>query len=301
MKVTKQLTRVLGVGVMAALAVGLSAAGTAQASPVPPKASTALLGTWVNVDKNSNSVKQIVVQPTRTGNVTVDAFGACVPTFCEWGKVPAIIYGSNVSSTTGVTFQSNQRFLSGDTEWSRTSLFGRVVRTGAGLRLRVQELTVFEDGSGRKNYRVNETFALGEGQAPALAGNSVSSYRLGDRPALVAAALGSWKNVSSSGSLAAVKIGNTTTAPIVHAFGRCTPTACDWGKVRGITYGTSISSTTGRTVLAPYLFGFKKSQLAITFSRTAAGTPILTIAEYSEFTDSSGRSNYVNYETFVRA
>src|SRR5207247_8841848 len=122
------------------------------------------------------------------GSVTVDAFGACSPTFCEWGKVPGIVYGSNVSSTTGVTFQTNQRFLSAGTEWSRTSLFGRVVRTDAGLRLRLQELTVFEACSGRKNYRVDETFALGKGQAPALVGNSVSSYRLGDRPALVAAA-----------------------------------------------------------------------------------------------------------------
>lgn len=300
MNVTKQLTRILSVGTMAALAVGLSV-GSAQASPVPPTASSALLGTWVNVNPNSNSVKQLVVQPTRVGNVTVDAFGACSPTFCEWGRVPAIIYGSSVTSTTGVTFQSNQRFLSNGIEWSRTSLFGRVVRTDAGLRLRLQELTVFEDGSGRKNYRVNESFALGKGQAPALAGHPVSSYRLGHRPALVAAAFGSWKNVSSTGSLAGLKITNTTASPVVQAFGRCTPTACDWGKVRGITYGASISSTTGRTVLAPYVFGFKKAQLGITFSRTAAGTPILTVAEYSEFTDGSGRSNYVNYETFVRA
>ena len=67
-------------------------------------------------------------------------------------------------------------------EWSRTTLFGRVVRTDAGLRLNLQELTVFEDGSGRKNYRVDETFKLGKGQAPTIAGNSVSSYRLGNRP-----------------------------------------------------------------------------------------------------------------------
>lgn len=299
MSTIKPFTKILGLGVMAALAVGF--AGAADASPVPPNASSALLGTWVNTNPSSNSVKQVVVSPTRIGNVTVDAFGACQPTLCEWGAVPATIYGSSVSSTTGATFQSNQRFLSSGTEWSRTTLFGRVTRTDAGLRLQLQELTVFEDGTSRKNYKVTETFQPGKGQAPAAVGNSVASYRLGQRPNLVAGAFGSWKNVSATGSLAAVQITGVTTAPVVHAFGRCTPTACDWGRVRGITYGASISSLRGNTLLAPYVFGFKKSQLAIVYGRNASGTEILRIAEYSEFTDSSGRSNYVKYETFVRA
>jgi hypothetical protein len=301
MNVTKQLTRILGVATMAALAVGLSAAGSAQASPVPPTASAALLGTWVNVNPNSNSVKQVVVQPTRIGNVTVDAFGACTPTFCEWGKVPAIIYGANVSSTTGATFQTDQRFLNGTTEWSRTTLFGRVVRTDLGLRLQLQEHTVFEDGSGRKNYNVDETFALGKGVAPSKLGNSVSTYRRGNPPLLAAGALGSWVPTVASGGLAGINITGTTAVPVVQALGQCSPTPCDWGKVRGITYGTSISSTTGRTMLAPYAFGFKKAQLRIVYGRNADGRPILKVAEYNEFTDGSGRSNYVKYETFVRA
>jgi hypothetical protein len=296
----KQLTKIVGLTAMAALAVGLAAA-PANATPVPPTASNALLGTWINTNANSNSVKQVVVSPTRIGNVTVDAFGACSPTLCEWGKVPAVIYGSNVSSTTGVTFQTDQRFLSGGTEWSRTTLFGRVVRTEAGLRLRLQELTVFEDGSGRKNYRVDETFAPGKGQAPAIVGNSVSSYRLGDRPALAPGAFGSWVPVSPSGGLAGINITGTTAAPIVNALGQCSPTPCDWGKVRGITYGASISALRGRTVLAPYVFGFKNAQLGITFGHSATGKPILKVAEYNEFTDGSGRSNYVKYETFVRS
>jgi hypothetical protein len=299
MSTIKPFTKILGLAAMAAVAVGL--AGAAQASPVPPTASSALLGTWVNTNPSSNSVKQVVVSPTRLGNVTVDAFGACSPTLCEWGAVPATIYGTSVSSATGATFQSNQRFLSSGTEWSRTTLLGRVARTDAGLRLTLQELTVFEDGTSRKNFHVTETFQLGKGQAPAALGNSVASYRLGQRPNLVAGAFGSWKNVSATGALAAVKITGVAAAPVVHAFGSCTPTACDWGRVRGITYGASVSSLRGNTLLAPYVFGFKKSQLAITYARSANGTEILRVAEYSEFTDGSGRSNYVKYETFVRA
>lgn len=295
---TNKLRGLLALGTMAALVVGMAA--SAQASPVPPRASTALLGTWVNIDSTSRSVKQVVVAPTRSGGITVDAFGSCSPTLCEWGSVPAIIYGADVSATTGASFQSNQRFLSAGVEWSRTTLLGHVVGTSQGLRLRLEELTVFEDGSARKNYRTDETFALGKGQRPTTIGNSVGGYRLGHRPSLAAGALGSWLP-TTSGGLAKIAIGGTTAAPVVHAFGECTPTPCDWGRVRGISYGASISSTTGRTVLAPYVFGFKKSQLAITYGRTAAGRPVLRVAEYSEFTDGSGRSNYVKYQTFVRS
>src|SRR5205814_2276785 len=102
----KHVTKALGVATLAGLAVGL-AAPAAQASPVPPKAASIMFGTWVNTNPSSNSVKQVVVTPTEIGNVTVDAFGACSPTYCEWGKVPAIVYGPSVSATSGAAFQTN--------------------------------------------------------------------------------------------------------------------------------------------------------------------------------------------------
>ena len=295
----KIVTKALGVATLAALTAGLMAPA-AHATPVPPNASTALLGTWINTNPSSNSVKQVVISPSRIGNVIVDAFGACSPTYCEWGKVPAIVYGTTVSSTTGATFQTNQRFLDGKDEWSRTTLLGGLVRTREGLRLKLRELTVFEDGSGRKNYEVDETFKLGKGQAPAITGHSVSTYRLGNRPALKAGAFGPWVNPSATGGLAKVVVGGTAAAPVVHAFGQCSPTPCDWGRVRGITYGPSISATVGTKVLAPYTFGFKKAQLAITYNHPLKGVDTLTVTSYNEFTDGSGRSNYAKTEVLVR-
>lgn len=297
MNTTKYVRRALGLAAMTAAVLGF--AGPAGASPVPPIASTALSHTWVNVNPASNSVKQIVIAPTRTGSVTVDAFGACSPTLCEWGRVPAIVYGSSVSATSGAVFQSRQRFLSGGKEWSRTTLTGRVVRTTVGLRLSVRELTVFEDGSGRKNYTVTEAFMIGEGQPVTKLGNPVAGYAHGAPPAMVAGLLGSWKNASSGGALAGINITGSTLAPVVTALGRCTPTPCNWGGVRSVTYGASISSTAGATLLAPYVFGFKNAQLVITYS-VINKVPRLTVAEYNEFTDGSGRSNYALTETFVR-
>jgi hypothetical protein len=246
-------------------------------------------------------VKQIVVQPTRVGNVLVDAFGSCHPTLCEWGRVPAIVYGPNVSAKSGATFQSRQRFLSGGVEWSRTTLLGKVTKSRTGPVLTLRELTVFEDSSGRSNYNRTETFKLGEGQKPTISGNSVPSYVRGAPPALLAGALGSWTNPTPTGALVAIRITGTTANPIVQAFGQCSPTPCNWGRVRGITYGDSISSTTGDTVLAPYKFGFKNAQLVIKYIPTAEGRGRLSVAEYNEFTDGSGRSNYALTESFVRS
>lgn len=299
MSLSKHLTRAIGSAALAAAVLGLAV--PANASPVPPSASTTLLGTWVNTNANTRSVKQVIITPNRIGNVNVDAFGACVPTLCEWGAVPAIVYGPNVSAKTGATFQTNQRFLASGKEWSRTTLLGNVTRSATGaLGLNLREMTVFEDGSGRKNYTVTESFVRRDGGKVSRLGNPVSSYVRGNPPLLVSMALGNWKNTSLTGALASIKITGTAATPVVEAFGRCSPTPCDWGKVRAIAYGPSISAPTGNTALAPYRFSFKNAQLVITYSRILR-TERLTVAEYNEFTDGSGRSNYAVTETFVRA
>jgi hypothetical protein len=111
--------------------------------------------------------------------------------------------------------------------------------------------------------------------------------------------LGTWVNTSpASPSIRKIIIGRNPAGTLsVSAFGACTPTLCAWGKITGITFGTSISSASGRTFLAPYQFGFA-SKLA-DGALNAAGT-VLTVQTYTEFTDGSGRSNYVSTDTFTR-
>ena len=296
---TRRWIKMLAATVVTAAGV-VGAAGPASASPVPPRASGVLLGTWVNTNPNTRSVKQVVIAPTLNGAVTVDAFGACTPRLCEWGRVPAIIYGVSVSSAAGANFQSNQRFLLRGREWSRTTLLGSVTVTQFGLRLTLRELTVFTDHSGRKNYTVTETFARRGFVRTRAVGIAAIGYVRGAPPALVPAAFGTWRNVNPAGGLVSIRITGTSAFPVVQAFGRCTPTACDLGRVLGVSYGPSISAPTGTTVLAPYVFSFKKEQLVITYSRDFFGVQRLTVAEYNEFTDHSGRSNYTMTETFRR-
>ena len=297
----RPFARLLGV-LLAALAAMTALGPPAHAAQVPPAADTRLAGTWVNTNPYTKSVKQIVIRRDTAGKISVDAFGACTPTLCEWGIVPGTVYGSSVSSTVGTEFRTNQRFLSSTgAEFARTALFGKLVPTAYGLRLTVREFTVFTDGSGRRNFTVTESFTLGSGPSPTKAGLPVSTFPLGLAPAPVSGLYGTWKNVSATPALVKIDITAAPGAPLVRAYGACSPTPCDLGTVRGVTYGTSISSTTGTTVLAPYTFGFKNEQLIIGYSRLSTGEERLTVANFNEFTDGSGRSNYQKTETFVRA
>ena len=164
----------------------------------------------------------------------------------------------------------------------------------------MQELTVFEDGSGRKDYVVRETFKRGHGQPVTTNGHSVGGYRVGTPTAMLGDMLGNWTNVSSGGALAQLTIGGTSTAPSVEAFGRCSPTPCDWGATYGVAYGPSISAPRAATLLADYGFGFKRAQLVIRYS-VVADVPRLTVTELNEFTDGSGRANYAMTEVFQPA
>src|SRR5437016_6601874 len=138
-------------------------------------------------------------------------------------------------------------------EWSSTVLLGRVVRLSSGaLQLNLREMTVFEDGSGRHNYTVVETFRRGEGPAPTSNGLPATGYPIGLPPAAYALMAGAWKNTSATPAVDELDISIAGGVPTVHAFGKCSPTDCDMGEIRGITYGANISSTVGKTVLAPY-------------------------------------------------
>jgi hypothetical protein len=231
----------------------------------------------------------------------VTAYGACGGGLCDWGTVPATVYGPNVSATSGAHFQTNQRFLSGDAEFARTALLGRVRSTAGGPRLVVRKLTVFTDGSGRRSFTTVERFAPGKAHVPTTTGHPVSDYPHGLPPAAVAGMFGSWKNASPTGNIVSISVNGSPGAPLVRAWGACSPTPCDMGTARGVTYGSSISSTRGKTMLASYTPGFKNHQLVLRYRRLAGGHEVLTATSYNEFVDGSGRSNYVRTETFVRS
>ena len=267
------------------------AAMAAPATPVPPPPSAALAGTWVNINHATNSVVDLVVATSGRG-ITVDGFGACSPSPCEWGKIPGTVFGRNVSASVGTSFAAQWNF-----GFARTVLLANYSVQKKVRVLTVQEFTTFTDGSHRANYTVTERFIRGKGVKVTKTGTSASDYPLGD-PVTPAASLPAiWINPAATGNVRAVILSVGPSGLLqVHGYGYCSPVPCNWGTVTGITFGPSVSATTGGTFLAPYTFGFENKLLDGTVN--AAGTR-LTVQTWTEFTDHSGRSNYVSTDTFI--
>ena len=274
----------------------LSISSPAMASPVPPSPNTALFGTWANTNPATRNVADIVLSPGG-GGILADGFGACSPTPCQWGDIPGTVFGTSVGSPTGNSFRADWNF-----GFAHTVLLGTLTQRKLFFLqvLTVQEFTTFTDHSGRANFEVTETFVRARTPiTPTRNGTQGISYPLGNPVIPVHALLGVWVNTSPSGGdirkiiLSRGPGGRLT----VSAFGNCVPTACVWGRVTGITFGTSVGSRSGQTFLAPYYFGFSNALLDGSVNPT--GT-LLTVQTYKEFTDHSGRSNYLSTDTFTR-
>jgi hypothetical protein len=278
---------------MAAAAAQLPFSVPALASPVPPAPNPALSGTWANTNPATRNVVDIVIAGNK-GGIEVDGFGACSPSPCQWGNVPGTVFGANVSAMAGSSFEADWNF-----GFARTVLLGTLTARNRLPTLTVQEFTTFTDGSGRADYAVTETFVRAKPMTAARTGTAGVSYPLGDSVTPAPSLLGTWVNTApASPSIRKIIVGRNPAGTLsVSAFGACTPTLCAWGKITGITFGTGISSASGRTFLAPYQFGFA-SKLA-DGALNATGT-VLTVQTYTEFTDGSGRSNYVTTDTFTR-
>jgi hypothetical protein len=234
-----------------------------------------------------------IVVATRRRGIAVDGFGACSPTPCEFGRIAGTVFGPNVNAATGTSFAGQWNF-----GFSRTVLLATYRAPRKIPTLTVHEFTTFTDGSGRANYTVTEKFTKGKAVKMTKSGVSASDYPLGDpvSPAVSLPAI--WINTAATGNVRAVilSLGPGSGLLQVHAYGFCSPVPCNWGTVTGITFGPSISATTGGTFLAPYKFSFANKLLDGTVN--GAGNR-LTVRTWTEFTDHSQRSNYVSTDTFV--
>jgi hypothetical protein len=274
----------------ATAATAATAAKARPATAVPPAPSSSLAGTWVNTNKSTNSIVDIVVATT-SKSITVDAFGSCEPTLCQYGKIAGTVFGSSVSAKTGTTFAAEWNFGFDRAVFVATYSTPKNVPT-----LTVQEFTTFTDTSGRANFLETETFHKGKAVKATLNGTAGTGYPAGNLVIPVASLAGIWINLHPTGNLVALILTPEDGTIAVHAFADCSPDPCDWGSVNAVTFGTSISSTSGRSFLAPFSFSFANKLLDGTIN--TAGTE-LTVHTLTEFTDHSGRSNYESTDTFV--
>ncbi len=110
------------------------------------------VGTWENIDRNTNGITRIEIQLDGT-SPSVHVFGKCHPSDCDWGSTRAEVYGTGV----GADLPQNASALRAifDPGFAVTTLTMWLRRSG---KLRVEALTRFTDKSGRSNYASIETF-----------------------------------------------------------------------------------------------------------------------------------------------
>jgi hypothetical protein len=99
---------------------------------------------------------------------------------------------------------------------------------------------------------------------------------------------GTWTAAGSG--LVQIVIAAAPGGATVTAFGSCHPTACPWGTRPLQIFAPNVSATIGSVGFATYTTTFSKIRLIVTL--TSART--LRVETLTNFTDNSGRSNYVS-------
>ena len=119
------------------------------ASPALITSVAPLLGIWKNIDKSTRDLVEIVISGSAS-SPSVQVYGACSPTPCDWGSVTGIAYAANVSAPEGIAFSALYNFS-----------FSKVIVVGhlKGRHLDVETFTEFTDGSGRSNLYTSDTMA----------------------------------------------------------------------------------------------------------------------------------------------
>jgi hypothetical protein len=111
---------------------------------------------------------------------------------------------------------------------------------------------------------------------------------------------GTWTNIDpNTGGVTKLVINASGSNVTVHAWGACEPEDCDWGEVEGYAYGPSVSAdlvSEAEAITALFDPGFSQTIMVI----HPVGGDRLEAETLTRFTDSSGRSNYVNVYTFAR-
>jgi hypothetical protein len=111
--------------------------------------------------------------------------------------------------------------------------------------------------------------------------------------------LGKWRNTNpNTRGLTALIITMAGPQVMVHAWGECTPTDCDWGNMPGFAYGPNVSANLQATAEAISVVHKESFAERLLIIRRAAGNH-LRVENYTRFTDNSVRTNYVDVETFA--
>ncbi len=111
------------------------------------------VGTWVNTDSNTRGITRIIVNSAKEGSLSLQVFGQCHPTDCDWGVTRLVTYGASVQDTdhTQATATYHQGF-------ANNLLTLQVKKSDQDNSIYLHSFTQFTDGSNRQNYAYQASF-----------------------------------------------------------------------------------------------------------------------------------------------
>jgi hypothetical protein len=232
------------------------------------------VGTWTNVDPGTGGITKVQITQDASGH-HIEAWGACLPTDCEWGKVDLDLLGTSVSDPT-----PDYAIGHWDPGFKDATITLEVVEDGLVADL----YNVFKDDSGRGGY--HHRYRLTD------SGDLIQQYVLyegGFDEALV----GGWVSEDpDTRGITQLFVTPSDEGLNAEAWGSCTPTDCEWGTVPMHTIGTSISDPVPEQSVATWDHGF-----STVFMTTHLAGSELVLKRYTVFHDNSDRSNYYSEES----
>jgi hypothetical protein len=97
-------------------------------------------GTWTNANAQTRSLPQVTLQPASATTMTLHVWGACSPTWCDWGTTTATLASGDLHAVYTQSFATEDIHL-----------------TRSGSQLVVRMHTHFTDHSGRADYDSTDT------------------------------------------------------------------------------------------------------------------------------------------------
>jgi hypothetical protein len=255
-------------------------------------------GTWLNTNRQGTGIAKVILS-VFADSLRVRVFGAGDGGLLDWGEVVAsTIYTDSPASHRGMSFTAAY-----DLGFMECHLEGNL---NLGL-LVLASLNQFEDGSGRSDYFAREFFyraqvidatreplrsltncSRGEENRPLPAGETGLTHN---------ALIGDWRNTNAeSGGIARILITDGGAGVCLRTFGAGDPEPIDWGEAAARVFAKSVDSREGIAFHARYAFDFMETR-----HQANVKQGVLVVATFTEFQDTSGRSNYFWREFYYEA
>jgi hypothetical protein len=233
------------------------------------------VGRWENVNPNTGGVTAIEISNGR-GGMKIEAWGACVPSDCEWGKTSLHMLGTSVDDT-------SHDYAIGQWDPGFKDTVATLAKMENGFVLNLY--SIYKDDSGRlpmhQRYLMTNSGDL-------IETNASGNERLPD------VIVGGWVSEDAETRdmtkfLIAENTGSSSAPLTINAFGSCSPSDCDWGQRPMHLVGSSISDDTPYRAVSSWDHGFSK-----VFLVTRLQGSELVYDKFTVFQDGSDRSNYMS-------